>query len=256
MKNCPYLINYNLPTQMITIVKTNDILADCNRAEFDGSFFWIITSNNDKLIKWDYIDNVIIEYQIPLTYEKVQDQGVVYSDITNCGEYLLLFPGLCDTFLMFSKESEQFENYIGMPVKKEQILFKYDKPKRDNSQIYAFSRHDNAIFSLNIESNDIDEYKFIIDETSKERYICDYLRQIVSNDDCVDSMGFIVYESSIGSVHNILPFVLSGDYDSSYQNNELANEDDNALQSFPKNKNTVGNDIYAYVRSSLHSLNQ
>ena len=211
MNDCEHLISYNLPTQNVEIIVTNPILADCACAGFDGQYYWLL-SNNNKFVKWDSDLNAVTEYNIPndmISNIYLED---TFAGISDCGEYLIIFPGYGKSVLRFDKKLERFSVFNDMPVPKddEHRVYKYDRPKHMEDKTYAFARHNNIMYEFDKSSGLITAHPFCLDRESNHIFYDDYIDYINAshNDEIIDCKGFVLHESRFADTMDFFATVL------------------------------------------------
>ena len=202
MRRCESLIRYNLFSQEIEIIATNPMLVQCVSAVFDGEDYWLITEDFTELIKWNPVSDNTTKYYLSTDGFILPNVASIITGIIDCGEYLLIFPGYATYILKFDKQSERFSEYkeMSVPVDEENILYKYDKPKRISDKVYAFARHNYTMYELDTSSSRITQHRFCLDKNSAETFYSGFFENI-NNNEYADSISCdIIYDHGIGDI--------------------------------------------------------
>jgi len=200
MKDCDKLLRYNLETQGIVQSTAYGVPAKCCLADFDGSCFWFVSENNDKLINWEPETNKTVEYLFSKDGFNFQEMQYTFMGISDFGEYLLLFPGYGPMILNFNKTSGTFSEYkdLPMPDNRHSNVFKYYAPKETNSKIYAFASFNGTVYEMDKISGKIAPHKFYLNEESKNRYYNDFFNSI--DDKNEHEAAYEIYEWYFGNI--------------------------------------------------------
>ncbi|MCL2221610.1 MAG: CDP-glycerol glycerophosphotransferase family protein [Oscillospiraceae bacterium] len=248
MRNCPHLIRYTLHTQNVEYIASNQALSHCLCADFDGEFYWLIGEANDKLIRWNPYSNDISEFKMADDGFTFPDAVLIFTGITDCGEYLLLFPGFGEYLLKFDKAKEQFSECTDMPVAKGSGTFNYDKPKVLGDKVYAFARHNNTMYVLDKRSDGITWHSFKLANESHESYYSD-----INNSLCNDEISYGIYEGlnaglnehTIGCVAAFFAIILNSELQAKTYHDDLS------LNFAANLDGTSGKAIYDYINEVL-----
>jgi len=171
MRGSDKLIRYCLPTQDLEIISSSPVLEQCVCAEFDGKHFWLITNKYDKLVRWDPHSHQTVEYHISLR-GNIPDCYSIFSGISDCGDFLLLFPGSGDVLIRFDKGTGHFDEYPDLPTMSSTgvSVYEYEPPKRINDKTYAFARFNYTIYELDRVSGTITPHRFYLDKDSSDTF--------------------------------------------------------------------------------------
>jgi len=248
MRNCPHLIRYTLHTQNVEYIASNKALSRCLCADFDGEFYWLIGEANDKLIRWNPYSNDITEFKMADDGFTFLDTALIFTGITDCGEYLLLFPGFGEYLLKFDKTKKQFSEYTDMPLAEAGGTFNYARPKIAGDKVYAFARHNNTMYVLNKRSDEITEHSFKLANDSHKLYYSgrnNYLFNDEISDGIYEGLSAGLNEHTVGCVAAFFAIIL---------NSELqvkTRHDDLSLNLAKNLDGTAGKAIYDYVSEVL-----
>jgi len=201
MKNCEYLIKYTLSTQEIEFIASNSILSSCLNADFDGQDFWLIAEKNEKIVRWNPDSNKTTDYYISTDGFSFSDAVNVFRGISDCGNFLLLFPTCGNKLLKFDKKTERFSEYMEMPVPigEKNSIYKYDRPKSAKDKIYAFARYNGTMYELDKPTSKVTPHKFCL---NKEDYKSCY-------NDFFDLANQAINESGFGNIADFFAISLS-----------------------------------------------
>ena len=235
MKNCEHLIRYNLLTQEVEIIATNPALSKCVRADFDGQDYWLIAEKNDKLIKWNPDNNVATEYLMSAGGFYFSEEEYVFSGVADCGDYILLIPWIGSKFLKFDKKTEQFSEYLDMPVPIDDSIFKYDRFKCVGDKMFAFARFDYTMYELDKSDGKVTPHKFKLDKDDCEDYFDGFFDNIYSD----------VRRCNLGNIAEFFSEALS-------ENSIISTKRRDMFLECSVNKDgTAGKSIYKYVKSGV-----
>ena len=248
MKDCQHLLRYNLPTQNMQIVVSNPVLANCVCADFDDRYYWLLTNSYDTLLKWDFDFNIMTEYDIPNDMISNINIKGTFTGISDCGEYLLIFPGYGESVLRFDKKQERFSKFIEMPVPEddEHRIYKYDIPKHMGDKMYVFARYNNTIYEFDKPSGMITAHPFCLDRESDHIFYDDYIDYInaIHNDETFDCKGIILHESRLADTIDFFATVLPKTASHNMPWNDVTQERDN--------RNMIaGESIYNHIREGM-----
>ncbi|MCL2035490.1 MAG: CDP-glycerol glycerophosphotransferase family protein [Oscillospiraceae bacterium] len=246
-RNSEHLIRYTLPTREIAFIASNPVLSQCTHADFDGQYFWLLAETNDKLIKWDSSSNRVTEYAVPSNVSIHAVKASVFSGMSDCGEYLLLFPSYGNAMLKFDKKTALFSGCkeMAVPNDEKNQIFKYYKPKNAGDKIYAFAHHNDSMYELDKLSGKISQHRFSFDENSKKQYFTDYLDLVLDEENASSSM-FVINEQIIDHIACFLSLMIASEQSA---RNEKQSEHYLKLTANPDG--TSGKFIYEYVRGEL-----
>ena len=201
MKDCNSLISYSLTTSEIMIIVNTNILTQIIHADFDGLFYWMITDQGDSLIKWNTNTLDSTYYEIPPNKYPIDDLVNMFSGISDCGEFLLLFPALGDTLLKFDKNTclfSEFDEIAIMQHQKGTDLLKFSVPKRLGDKLYAFARYNGAVCEIDRTTGIVTQQRFIMNDTLATSFYknCNY--------DLEKYYGYEVFEGFVGNIAKFL----------------------------------------------------
>jgi hypothetical protein len=241
-RNCEHLIRYNLPSQNTEFIISNPIIAKCIYADFDGQSYWLLSENNDELIKWDPDSNEIRKYAMSANGYVFSAAEEMFTGISDCGNFVLIFPGYGNILLRLDKETGRFSEYKKLPMIVNDSIFKYDKPKRVGNKIFAFARFQHKIYEINLETNTITSHSFNWDEDSYKTYLDSFI-EIFNNDDIADGAAIGLDEKNLG---NTVDFLI-GSINSMNQQYKTKQKE-NFYRHAVNSDGTSGVAIYNYVR--------
>ncbi len=240
--DCDKLFSYNLTTQDFEAVASSPLLSKCYKCSYDGRDFWLITKN-DKLTKWNRLSNEITEYSFPSRASIPQDNNA-FLGLLNCGEALLIIPGIAREALIFDKKTGTFSvcEQLPVPEDKECKIFKFTLGKAGDKDI--LNAHDRKMYEFDRASGQVSPILFSMDGESAKKIALDYLAKIGSDDKPGD-YGFITVEEDLGGVGAILDALAEADVPPMERDTEL-------FEYLSENKDgTAGRNIYKYVRSEM-----
>jgi len=235
MRNCEHLIRYTLPTQEVEFIATNPALAHCIFADFDGQYFWLITENYENVIKWSPESNEAIDYYMPADGFNFSNENSVFSGISDCGNFLLLFPGHGNKLLKFDKITKRFSEYTEMPVPADVNNRKYDWPKRIGDKVYTLARHNGTMYELDKLSGKITPHKFCLDKDDYKSYYSRYF-------DFSDS---IAEENNFGDIASFFAYSIS------YNQKIDSKRYDRFLNSIVNPDGSCGVKIYEQIKKAI-----
>jgi len=209
MRNCEHFIRYTLQTQEVEFVAMNPALRHCLQADFDGKYFWLIAEKNKKIIKWNPDSDEMTDYYMSADGFSFSDDDRVFTGISDCGSFLLLFPMLGNKLLKFDKKMKRFSEYmeIPVPVDLNDSIFKYCTPKHAEDKIYAFSRYNGTIYELDKLSGKVMAHKFCLDKKDYKSYYNVYF-------DFIDNA---ITESGFGNIANFFANSISDGQEINYE---------------------------------------
>jgi len=234
MRNCEYLIVYTLSTQEIEFVASNPLLSRCVIADFDGQDFWLISEKYEKLIKWNPHSNIVTKYDLIVDGFNSLQSDYVFSGISDCGDFLILFPGHGKKLLKFDKETENISEYTEMPVsdKNSDDISNYGKPKCFRDKVYAFARHNFTTYELNKSTGKVTQHQFRLADESHSSFINSYF----------DNIHISVNKSSLGNIAEFFAGTLKNEL---ITNNE---RHENIMSVSAKKDGSAGKNIINYTK--------
>ena len=237
MRNCRHLVSYSLLTQGVEIVASNPVLEKCVRADFDGSDYWLISEDVSKLLRWNPVSDEIAEYNLPDSNTASMQIENVFSGLSDCGDYILLFPGFGEKVLKFEKNTGLFGEHdkLPEPAGLNNTVYKYDTPKCVDGKVYAFSRYDYTVHKLDKLTQEVVSYKFRMSDDESSVY----------SDVFYGNLYAVVEESGFGNITQ--HFACSMNEDSKTNSGRQIS----FLENSANKDGTAGRTIYEFVNGAV-----
>ena len=197
MKDCEHLIRYSLVTQEIDFIASDLIVGQSLLASFDGDGFWLL--QKEKICKWNYQSNEMDDYYLEMDGIDFS-KPAFYSNITDCGEYLLILPSLGDAIIKFDKTRGRFSKYEDLPIP-EGEKWKYSfASKYIEDKVFIFAVFNHTIYEIDKLSGSMTAHEFSVDIEGDQRYFADFFEK---SDD-------IIYEWNVGDIANFFAASIHG----------------------------------------------
>jgi hypothetical protein len=185
---------YNLISGALSAIGTFPGIEKCYASDCFMNVLWLLASDSDsdseKMISLELQAGNIREFTIPPAQEGVPALPGRFAGISDCGDYVLLFPRAGEAVLKFDKHGKTFSRFDELPCDDFGIdaRNKYDVPKRVGGRIYAFYRQGRKIFEIDSENGTIASHQLAFDKESHLDYCRDNWESY-NDESCVDHMG-------------------------------------------------------------------
>jgi hypothetical protein len=180
---------YNFISGTLGVIGTFLGIEKCYAADCFLNVFWLLTSDGEKIISLELQSGNMSEYAIPPAQAGVPAVPGRFAGISDCGDYVLLFPGAGEAVLKFDKHTKTFSRFDTLPCDDFgiDVSNKYDLPKRIGGKIYAFYRQGRKIFEIDSENGTIASHQLAFDKESHLNYCRDNW-ETYNNESCVGHM--------------------------------------------------------------------
>ena len=202
---------FNMNTGQTTMFRVGNEQNTYVGIAFDGNDYWLITFENNVIVRWNRESGKTCEY---IKYPEGFKAGKsAFFDIICCGEYMLVFPKTANMILKIDiatgymseyklalpyKEGERKESYYSWPNNY------YWVKKLDDEHVCAMTAYDSSLIMLNTKTQECNVIKCWIDKrkTKVEFGRCGDFLPYASMENYFADLDDFLYEISSGQLYD------------------------------------------------------